>query len=93
MFAWFRVVQRGRGFGFPLKPRQCLLIFGYIIRGGTSGRQTDRASHLGLVNHTHSTTTQLLDDAVVRDGLPDHWAEILGLEARQVNESVQVGCI
>jgi hypothetical protein len=29
----------------------------------------------------------------VRDGLTDHWAEILGLEGGQVNESVEVGCI
>jgi hypothetical protein len=27
---------------------------------------------LGLVNHTHPTAAQLLDDAVVRDGLADH---------------------
>src|SRR5450759_89693 len=26
-----------------------------------------------LVHHTHSTPTELLDDAVVRDGSPDHW--------------------
>jgi hypothetical protein len=25
----------------------------------------------GLVNHTHSTTAQLLDDALGRDALPD----------------------
>jgi hypothetical protein len=28
-----------------------------------------------FVDHTHPTATQLLDDAVVRDGLPDHWRE------------------
>jgi hypothetical protein len=28
--------------------------------------------HLGFVHHTHTTTAQLLDDAVVRDGLPNH---------------------
>jgi hypothetical protein len=27
---------------------------------------------LGFVNHTHPATAQLLDDAVVRNGLPDH---------------------
>jgi hypothetical protein len=40
----------------------------------------------GLVDHTHAAAAQLLDDAVVRDGLPDHCAEILGLEVGQVNE-------
>jgi len=27
---------------------------------------------LGLIDHTHPTTPELLDDAVVRDGLADH---------------------
>src|ERR1700730_17918391 len=30
---------------------------------------------LGLVHNTHATTTQLLDDAVARDGLAYHWDE------------------
>jgi hypothetical protein len=33
----------------------------------------------GFVDETHATTAELLDDAVVRDTLPDHWTEILGL--------------
>jgi hypothetical protein len=28
-----------------------------------------------LVDHTHTTATQFLDDAVMRDGLADHWRE------------------
>ncbi len=38
--------------------------------------------------------TYLLENAVVRNGLPDHRAEILGLELRQVNgvnEGKEVG--
>ena len=35
--------------------------------------------------------TYLLENAVVRNGLPDHRAEILGLEAGQVNEGKEVG--
>jgi hypothetical protein len=35
---------------------------------------------LSLVNHTHPTPAQLLDDAVVRDGLADHeWRRNSGL--------------
>jgi len=30
---------------------------------------------LSLVDHTHATAAQPLDDAVVRDGLSDHWRE------------------
>ena len=31
-----------------------------------------QAGVLGLVDDTHAATAQLLDDAVVRDGLADH---------------------
>ena len=31
----------------------------------------------GFVNNTHPATAQLLNNAVMRDGLPDHCAEIL----------------
>ena len=30
---------------------------------------------LGLIDHSHSPATQLLDDTVVRNGLADHWRE------------------
>jgi hypothetical protein len=32
-----------------------------------------------------------VDDAIVRDGLADHWAEILGSGLRQASEDVEVG--
>ena len=35
--------------------------------------------------------TYLLENAVVRNGVPDHRAEILCLEAGQVNEGKEVG--
>ena len=40
----------------------------------------------GFVHHTHPATAQLLDDAVVRDGLANHRVEILGLGIGPVNE-------
>jgi len=30
---------------------------------------------LSLVDNTHPSATEFLDDAVVRDGSPDHWRE------------------
>ena len=51
-----------------------------------------QARILGLIHHTHPAATQLLDDAVMGDGLSDegvgvrHSAAILGLELGQVNE-------
>ncbi len=44
-----------------------------------------------LVDDTHSAATEPLDDAVMRDGLADHWGEILGLKVGQVNEAEEVG--
>src|SRR5215472_1430212 len=39
-----------------------------------------------LVNHAHTAATELFDNAVVRDRLADHRAEILGREVGQVNK-------
>ena len=46
----------------------------------SSGRnfRADKAVQLhvlGLIDHTHSPVAELIDNAVVRDGLADHWAE------------------
>jgi hypothetical protein len=46
---------------------------------------------LGLINNTHAAPAELLDDAVVRDGLINHWAAILETEGCQVNEGWGVG--
>jgi hypothetical protein len=46
---------------------------------------------LSLVDHTHPSAAQLLDDAVVRNGLADHWRQILRRRNGQVNESLGVG--
>ena len=43
-------------------------------------------SIFGLINHPHAAAAKFLDDAVVRDGLPDHW-RILRANQNQVNES------
>ena len=47
----------------------------------------------GLIDDTHAPFTQLLSYIVVRDGLADHWAEILGLHVGQVNEGDEVGWV
>jgi len=46
---------------------------------------------VSVVHDSHATTAELLGDPVVRDGLPDHLAEILGLWGRQVNDDPEVG--
>jgi hypothetical protein len=46
---------------------------------------------LGLIHHAHPTAAQFFEDAVVRNGLRDHWTEILGPGLGQVNENVELG--
>ena len=45
---------------------------GDFVRQELQGDEAMEASVLGLVNHTHPAAAELLDDAVVRDGLADH---------------------
>ncbi len=66
------VVQCGRGLGFTLKAGQRLRVAGDFIGQEFQGDKSAQPGVLGLVHHTHPTAAQLLDDAVVRDGLADH---------------------
>ena len=43
-----------------------------MLRQKLERDETVEASILGLVNHSHPASTELLDDAVMRDGLTDH---------------------
>ena len=53
-----------------------------LHQAGTSERQIGAEfSVLGLVDHTHPAAAQLLDDAVVRDGLADHLRECYGVRS------------
>ena len=49
--------------------------------------------HCFLVDDPHPAAAKPFDNAVVRDRLPDHWDEILGLVVRQVNGGEEVGDI
>ena len=50
---------------------------GYLVQQKLQGDEAVQLYILGLVDHTHPAATELLDEAVVRDGLADHWALIL----------------
>ena len=67
---------RGR-LGFALKAAEGLRIFGYVIGQELESHKATEFDVLSLIDHTHAATTELLDDAVVRDGLADHWRKIL----------------
>ena len=46
--------------------------FGYVIRQELQSDEAAEFGVLGLVDHTHAAPAELLDDAVMRDGLADH---------------------
>jgi len=81
-----RVIQSGGGLGFAPEPAQGLSILGELPGEEFQGHEAIQARVLRFVNDTHASTAEFFDDAVVRDGPADHWAEILGSESRQVNE-------
>jgi hypothetical protein len=66
-----RMIQSGRSLRFALESGQSLRILGYFIGQEFQGDETIQLHVLGLVDDTHATAAQLLDDAVVRDGLAD----------------------
>src|SRR5262249_24579190 len=80
------MVQGGSGLCLTLKARQCLRIVGHFVRQEFQGDKTMERYVLSLVHDAHTAAVQFFDDAVMRDGLSDHWTEMLGLEVGQVNE-------
>src|SRR5207237_6863259 len=80
-----RVIQRRCGLGLTSKPLQGLAILGHAFRQELKGDKAVQPRVFGLVNNTHAAATELLDDAVVRDGPPDHADAILGALQWEVN--------
>jgi len=70
---------------------QCLRVSGYVIRQELERNETAELGVLGLVNDAHAAAAELVDDVVARNGLADHWRQILRDEERQVNERHGVG--
>ena len=69
------MVQGGGSLGFTLEALQCLGVSGHFVGQELQRNETAEVGVLGLVDHTHAAAAELLDDAVVRDGLADHWRE------------------
>ena len=49
----------------------------HVLRAVADTAASIRGFVLSLVDHTHAAPAEFFDDAVVRDGLADHWREIL----------------
>ena len=65
------VQSRGR-LGLPLKAGQSLGVAGDVIGQELECHKTMKASVFSFVYHSHPPATDLLDNAVVGDGLADH---------------------
>src|ERR1035441_3958375 len=68
-----------------------LRIVGEFVGKELQGDVTTELEVFRLVDHAHSAAADLAEDAVVRDDLANHLAEILRLGVEQVNEGQQVG--
>src|SRR5580704_2600849 len=85
------MVQRRSGTGFPAEAVQRLRVLCNVVRKEFQGNEAPEIEVFCFVDHSHAAAAQLLDNAVVRNGLPNHWIEILGLRLEQVNEGEEVG--
>ena len=87
------VVESGSGSRFPSESLQGLGVLRQLIGQEFQRDEAAKLGVLGLIDHAHSAATELLHDAIVRDGLADHWERMLRCQIRQVNESRGVGAI
>src|SRR5580658_1440521 len=67
-----RVIQCRSRLGFALKAGECVRVFGYVVGEELKSNKATEFDILSLIDDAHPTTTEFLDDAVVRDGLADH---------------------
>ena len=89
MLGWFRAEA---ALSFALKTGECLRVFGYVVGQELEGNKATEFNVLGFVDHSHTTAAQLLNDAVVRDGLADHeWARDSGCNIRDATRQSQRG--
>jgi hypothetical protein len=65
------VIQRGRGLCFALETGECLLVAGNLLGQELQCDEAVKPRVLGFIDHTHTAATELFQDAVVGDGLPD----------------------
>ena len=70
------VVQGRRGSGFALEALERRLVVELLRGEELQGNESAEARILRLVHDSHAAAAELLDDAVVRDGLADHGVAI-----------------
>ena len=70
------MVQRRSRLRLTLKAAESLGVLGHFVGQELECDKTMQARVFRFVNHTHPAAAQLLDNAVMRDGLADHgWSK------------------
>jgi hypothetical protein len=76
------MIERRSGLRFTLETAQRLRIAGDFVGKEFQRHEAVQARVLGFVNHTHAAAAEFFENAVMRNGLPDHWPRILRWEER-----------
>ena len=66
------MVEGGGGLGFALEALQGLMIFGHVFRQELERDEAMELGVLGLIDDTHPSATELLQNAVVQYHLAQH---------------------
>ncbi len=81
------VIQSGCGLGFALEAGEGLRVAGNFLGQKLERDETVKPRVFGFVDHAHTAAAQLLENAVVRNRLANHWQGML----RGENDVVKVG--
>jgi hypothetical protein len=73
-----------------LYPFQRLRVLRHIVGQEFESDKATKVGVLGLIDHAHPTAAELLHDAVVRDGLADHWRESYVCEIGKSMKAVEL---
>ncbi len=66
------MIQRRSSLGLALKTGKSLRIFGNVIGQKLKGNKPAKLHVFRLVDNTHPTAAEFVDDAIVGDSLADH---------------------
>src|SRR5579864_2955418 len=72
------MVEGGGGLGFTAEAAQNLRVFRDLVRQELQGDEAVELGVDGFVDDAHASAAQSFDDAIVRDGLADHWGIVRG---------------
>ncbi len=71
------MVESGSGAGLPAKAFESLRVARHLLGQKFQGDEAAEFGVFRFVDDAHAATAELLDDAVVRDSLADHWSRIV----------------